>query len=276
MTYATVLADSIAYGSRLITLELKMPRIILDQFNTHRMLSRNTASLRALSLKRVRDMVESDPFIPKHFGSEQRGMVPGDEPVDQELANRAWLIGLRDAVETHKELESLRVHKQIANRVLTPYLWSRTIATGNERWWADFIRQRSAHDAQGEIAELAECIRTAINASVPLKDLDWHLPFIDRSTWVEAESLFGVLSRSFDSRHPILMISAGRCARVSYLSHDGKRDVRADVDLAKRLIVDGHMTPFEHQAQVAPWDRNLNQNFDSPWNQYRKVVEWPA
>lgn len=46
----------------------------------------------------------------------------------------------------------------------------------------------------------------------------------------------------------IRKISAGRCARVSYLTHDGKRDPQADIDLCERLVRSGHMSPLEHVA----------------------------
>ena len=46
---AKVLADSITPdGKRLTTFEIKVPRIILAEFNTHRVLSRNFASSRAI------------------------------------------------------------------------------------------------------------------------------------------------------------------------------------------------------------------------------------
>jgi hypothetical protein len=45
-------------------------------------------------------------------------------------------------------------------------------------------------------------------------------------------------------------ISAGRCARVSYLTHDGKRDPQADIDMGmKKLAPVGHMAPLEHSAK---------------------------
>jgi hypothetical protein len=36
---------------------------------------------------------------------------------------------------------------------------------------------------------------------------------------------------------------------VSYLTHDGKRDIRADIELATKLQANGHMSPFEHVAR---------------------------
>lgn len=65
-------------------------------------------------------------------------------------------------------------------------------------------------------------------------------------------------------------ISAGRCARVSYLTHDGRRDVEADLALASRLRAGGHMSPFEHVA--TPGDpRQWYGNFRG-WQEYRKLL----
>lgn len=48
-------------------------------------------------------------------------------------------------------------------------------------------------------------------------------------------------------------VSAARCARVSYLTHDGVRDVREDVHLYQRLVtaVPPHWSPLEHVAAPA-------------------------
>jgi hypothetical protein len=51
MIDAKIVADSIAYGVRLTTLEVTMPRFILAEFNTHRVLSRNSASRRTVRWK---------------------------------------------------------------------------------------------------------------------------------------------------------------------------------------------------------------------------------
>jgi hypothetical protein len=59
MTHSTkILADSISPdGVRLTTLEVVMPRIVLAEFNTHRMLSRNSASSRAIPIEKMIRMV---------------------------------------------------------------------------------------------------------------------------------------------------------------------------------------------------------------------------
>lgn len=81
-------------------------------------------------------------------------------------------------------------------------------------------------------------------------------------------------------------ISTARCARVSYLTHDGKRDLMEDVGLFGRLVESGagHWSPLEHVAtpvtnrllyeykgvddrNVQVWD--TTSNFVG-WKQFRK------
>lgn len=55
MSYAAkILADSISLaGVRLTTMEVTFPRIVLAEFNTHRMLSRNSASSRTIPVEKM-------------------------------------------------------------------------------------------------------------------------------------------------------------------------------------------------------------------------------
>jgi hypothetical protein len=60
---AKVILDSVSpAGVRLTTAEVTFPRIVLAEFNTHRMLSRNSASSRAIPVEKRIAMVEADPF----------------------------------------------------------------------------------------------------------------------------------------------------------------------------------------------------------------------
>ena len=97
---AKVLADSVSpAGHRLTTLEVTVPRIVLAEFNTHRMFSRSSASSRAIPVEKRIAMVEEDPFIPEAFGRNQRGMQ-ASEVLDDKLTLKAreiWLEAARDA-----------------------------------------------------------------------------------------------------------------------------------------------------------------------------------
>jgi hypothetical protein len=63
-------------------------------------------------------------------------------------------------------------------------------------------------------------------------------------------------------------VSAARCARVSYLTHDGKRDIEADLTLYDRLVEGGHWSPLEHVATPNRYGMGSLGNFHG-WEQLR-------
>lgn len=56
------------------TFELVFPRIILPEFNTHRVFSRNSASSRAIPFWKMLKKVKEQPFVPIAFQKQHRGM----------------------------------------------------------------------------------------------------------------------------------------------------------------------------------------------------------
>jgi uncharacterized protein YjhX (UPF0386 family) len=257
--HARVLADSVGpNGIRITTVEATFPRFILAEVNTHRVLSRNAASSRAIPVEKLRQMIASDPFVPLRWLHNERGMQGSTSlsEADELLAIEAWLTARDSALEMAGELSAtdrLNVHKQTANRLLEPFGWVTDIITATE--WANFFGLRCHAAAQPEFRKIAEEIRRVREASTPVELLggEWHLPLIgvndeDREALVEYGD------------HDLCRISTGRCARVSYLTHDGIRNPGADIALHNKLKLDGHMSPFEHQAQMLTdreWDALL-------------------
>ncbi len=72
-------------------------------------------------------------------------------------------------------------------------------------------------------------------------------------------------------------ISTGRCARVSYLTHNGVRDLGEDIALHDKLLAGRltqspmHMSPFEHVAMALEEGNKQSGNFRG-WMQYRKQI----
>lgn len=253
MYQAKVIADSISVQSpcvRLTTLEVTIPRIVLAELNTHRKLSRNSASSRAIPVAKLLEEVEQRPFVPDFWGMNDKGMSPNQQIDDRDTphAKAAWLEARNAAVAAANKLIGLGVHKQTANRLLEPFVWHKVIVSATD--WANFLALRTAPEAQHEIRQTALAIKAAIEASVPRPCLsdDWHMPLLS-----DAER--------YQKRHRTFwcMVSAARCARVSYLRHDTFRDsyegVRDDYALAKRLASAGHYSPFEHVARPLPHDQ---------------------
>lgn len=75
MIKAEIIADSKnEFGNRITTMIVTMPRIILAEFNTHRMFSRNSASSRAIPFEKMVKSVEENPFIPIAWQKDHKGM----------------------------------------------------------------------------------------------------------------------------------------------------------------------------------------------------------
>lgn len=279
---AKILADSMSPdGVRLTTMEVTFPRFVLAEFNTHRMFSRNSASSRAIPVEKRIAAVREDPFYPTAFGKNQRGMQAAEDLGDAESreARGAWTAALEAALCEAGELARLGVHKQLANRLLEPFLWHTVIVSATE--WSNFFALRCHKDAQPEIREIAEMMRDLYVAHEPDKFVgynEYHLPLVDCSEIRELDPFNGRTDISFGERVEVWKaISVGRCARVSALTHDGKRDLIADVELCKRLHKSGHMSPFEHVARPMTQEEQQNSargfcgNFNG-WIQYRKEL----
>lgn len=260
-----VLADSVAPGGeRLTTVQATFPRFILAELNTHRMLSRNSASSRAIPGHKMRERVMSSPAMPVWWGAEQSGMQSSREVDNPNNAEIWWMAARKEAAWWHEEGQIHGLHKQIVNRVIEPWTMHTSIISATE--WANFLQQRDTWPdpsqppgpAQPEFAVLARMIREAMEASTPrkLRAGEWHLPLVeteDESSplYVRREDVDDASSKPWED-HPLCAISAARCARVSYLTHEGKRDLRADLDLHDRLVSMRHWSPLEHVAQAMP------------------------
>lgn len=165
MISAKVIADSLnAFGNRITTLLVVMPRYILAEFNTHRMLSRNSASSRAIPFKRLIQSVIDNPFIPMAWQKEHTGMQ-GFEYYTTETCSQAWIDIDRcfgydqfkdklavdylrekwiqdslDAVASVSQWGSLKITKQMVNRQLEPFMYHTVIMTATE--WENFFALR--------------------------------------------------------------------------------------------------------------------------------------
>lgn len=306
MSYgARILADSLSRDDhRLTTFEVTFPRIVLAEFNTHRVFSRNSASSRAIPVVNQLRRVLEDPYVPGEFGTNQPGMQAGPALAGPgaDAARAEWLSARDSAVahvirlisnadfcpapanlaQTVEELGEaiasgalpeawLNVHKQLANRLLEPFMWQTVIVTATE--WSNFWNLRAHQDAQPEIQRVASLMREAWNQSEPdrLRDDEWHLPLMGSNGGHPDDELLPHEMR--------LKVAVGRCARVSYLTHSGRRDAQADVTLHDRLVESGHLSPFEHVARPmsaeelskGEWCGNLR-----GWRAYRKDLPGEA
>lgn len=274
-TRADVIRDSISpLGARLTTIEVTFHRFVLAEFNTHRVFSRNSASSRAIPFSKQVARVMESPAIPVEFPREQRGMQGGDLLEGDELfdAQEEWLRARSSAVQHATVLADMGVHKSVVNRLLEPFMWHTVIVTATD--WQGFWDQRVSPLAQPEIRVAAEAmLYDAYEKSEPtlVQHGEWHLPYIDGYDVEEARSRF----EPHEVTENLKRICCARCARVSYLTHDGKRDFDKDLELFWRLVkaTPMHASPLEHVATpVRDIDIRPKGNFRG-WAQFRHPIE---
>lgn len=143
MIKAEVLADSKnEFGNRITTMRVTFPRIILAELNTHRMLSRNSASSRAIPFERMIEMVKTSPFIPIAWQKNHSGMqgVEYLSDRDREVCLSAWLQARNLAVQQALHLAERGLTKQLVNRGLETYMYHTAIVTATE--WENFFALR--------------------------------------------------------------------------------------------------------------------------------------
>lgn len=260
---AKVICDSVnPLGVRLTTMEWTYPRCIHSEIMTHRMFSKNSASSRAIPMAKMIERVETNPFFPIHWGKNEKGMQANEELAESQklLAAQRWLEARDAAVDKAKALAEIGIHKQIGNRLLEPWMWITIIISGTQ--WENLFALRCHKAAEPHFQDLAFKARDAYDKSKPqpLRLDEWHLP------------LFGFPGDEEIPNYQRPMVSAGRCARVSYLTHDGVRDPQKDIDLYNQLSgsVPLHASPLEHPAKVSA-ESGKNGNFGSGWIQFRKL-----
>ena len=197
---AKVVCDSKYRDTRLITLEVEMHRFILPEFNTHRMISRNFQSSRAVPVEKMIEQVRNDPAMPVHWGKNQPGMVAKEEG-DVFTGVQIWDNAAQSAVEYADKLNKNGFHKQIVNRLLEPFMWTKGVVTATEKTWNEFFKLRLHPDAQPEIYALAAHIKKAIGDSIPvmLKAGEWHTPYACASDFPPDE--YGLMRNVKEARN---------------------------------------------------------------------------
>lgn len=296
---AKIIADSISPENiRLTTLQLRYPKFIHGEFMTHRVFSRNASSSRAIPVERMVKDVMDDPVLPMHWGKNQPGMSAreecntmvecilhdykdeyGTKIVENNIREVAWIRARDQAINMALAFHKAGYHKQIVNRILEPFVHINVVVTATD--WSNFFALRIHPDAQPEINELATKIKEEMDKSDPWKcpNKSWHLPYMTFEDWADAPGDQDTVTTN------MIKCSVARCARVSYLTQEGKKpNIEDDLKLYDRLVGSKplHASPAEHQATP---DRHLFESTRNPiwmmahehgnfkgWRQYRKML----
>lgn len=266
-----ILGSESPYGQKLVTWKLTFPRIVLAEFNTHRMISKNSASSRAIPFETLVERVKKDPFIPIKWLKEHKGMQGFEEftePKDTVILNAMWFKGRDEAVETATMLNHRGLSKQFVNRGLEPYMWHTVIATGTE--WENFFALRAHPMAEIHIQDLAYKMLDEYNKYEfkKLEPGEWHIPFSELinenaiiSHLVNLGADNGVGQEEINLTKA--EVSAAICAGISYGRVKPVDDIADLLDLHDSLVLrpyEGkrgirtitdpiHASPTEHQAR---------------------------
>lgn len=270
---ATLLAYSVSTaGVRIATFELEYPRMILAELNTHRALSRNSASSRAIPLRK---MVEQLRARPVRFGEANPGMqdkgedfgalvqLPTSEIVDTGIGpaempsfpvgpEKAWEYAKNSAVEIAEAFFDAGYHKQVYNRLVEPFQMMKTVVTATEL--ANFLWLRDHEAADPTIEHLAKLIRECLEGEEPteLYPGEWHLPYVDTGRDESGGIVYSILGKDGEvvelDTEAAIKVSSARSAAVSFRNVD--YGVEKSEEVYGRLVGDErkHASALEHQA----------------------------
>lgn len=231
---ATVICDSSRDNVRIVSVECVYPRSIHAEVLRHRMFSNSVSSSRATP---VATLIKDCTYTPRYWTLNQPGMV-GKEGASEHMIESAKTIwnNARSLVTGYAQaLSDLGFHKQHVNRLLEPFSFVRHLITATDL--DNFFVLRMAEDADPVIQDLARAFASAMACSTA-NESSIHVPYVAPE---EIDDL------GYDTAQKV---SAARCARVSYMKHNGKKPtVEEDMALFERLEKSGHWSPMEHTAK---------------------------
>lgn len=260
---AKIICDSISEsGIRMTTFEWEFHRWILAEANTHRAISKNLQSSRAIPLSKAIEMVVENMAEPTHWGKNQPGMQSKEELTGDDLksAKKLWASTIGYLLSSVQKLSDIGAHKQWAARLLEPGVMTKGVFSGTD--WDNLLWLRNDEDAQPEFKELARCTQECLDQSVPRQLLpgEWHLPYVEvrlEDNRIIYEDSEGVLLSLEDAQK----ISASCCAQVSYRRLNELKSKALEIYHKLFAGRKPHMSPTEHQATPI-----FSTSVNVPWN----------
>lgn len=303
--------DKNAFGySKVITIEAKFPRMILAQWNTHRIFSRNVSSDRAIPTKKLRKNFVN--FVPREMPRNGRGMHPTTylKGIRKIIAKGLWFTALYLMKLITFLMEKVGVHKEITNRLLDPFLWTVSITTSS--FFKNFLELRTDVNAQIQIRKIATLVEKQLsNAEYKIRHI--HLPLIDK---YDVYDIYLYSEKQVNEKHVeyisrlvqngssdvtkyekippriwdlLIKVNTAKTARGSYLNQLEPKPIKSQLDVYSKLIESEpiHASPLESCAmsydmykflkKALKWNNRsieeLHGNFALGIVQYRKCVE---
>lgn len=287
MSYsAEVLADSTELrGNRLTTFQLTFPRIILAEMNTHRVLSRNSASTRAIPITNQFKNLLENPFIPEKFGINQPGMQSYAhlDGLKRDEAERIWLDGRDRSLTTAAELQ---LGKTVMADIFSYNPTKNEYVSGDE-FREKFEELKAAIPKSKDNIDLSETNILNVHKQLAGRGLEpymWQTAIVTGTEW---ENLYALRDHKeaqgeirtivhmareamknstptllepgqwhtplvepgeFDDPADAVVASVARTAAVSYNRHSNTSVFEREKQRHDSLVNAGHMSPTEHQG----------------------------
>lgn len=274
-------------GQEIVTWEYEAPKCILAELNTHGIMVKNAQSSRAVPVKKVIEQIRNNPVTPVHWGSNQAGMVAGEEIANQvkvfdveydpevpddgyRTREVAWKVAAREASDTMQNWDNAGYHKQIVNRIGEAFTFVKGVITATEI--DNFFHLRYHPDADPYIQELARCMWEAYEQAEHevLYEGEWHTPYVDHfkrdvngemayiNPDCENEPMWVTIEQA-------LKISSAACGQVSYRKLDTSEETVERVwdrlmngDIIHASVTGHQATPLKDPTYYLVEDGNPN------------------
>lgn len=218
---------------------------------THRVLTKNASSSRAIPVSKVIEQVQSNPAMPVRFGKNQAGMQDAGEYEQSDAVKSLWVESAKSACSFASVMNDMKAHKQVINRILEPYQFIRVCVTSTN--WNNWFNLRNHPDADPTIHALAKVMYEVFCKSNPnvLQPGQWHVPFVNDVTDASSQKFYDEEGNEL-TLEQALKISSSCAAQTSYRKLDNSLDKAEDI--YKKLIESKpcHASPVEHQAMAIP------------------------
>ena len=257
---AEILADSVSADgtSRITTFLLRrFPKGALQaQLNTHRSVSKNSASSRAINKKKYIENILADPYVPL-WTIDRPGMV-GELIDDIDLIqhyDRLYLDKMNIDVK-YVEKYFGEIHKQDSSCQLDHYARIPIVCTSSESNWNYFFELRCGDSTKPEFRRIALEMQRLYKLSTPAS-ADFHIPWIR-----DTEQDYALNDK--------LTLSTARSAWISYANYQKLDSLDIARSTVEKLWRNKHYSCFDHCAKASS-DGNLY----SGWSEYRNWCQEP-
>lgn len=270
------------YNTELISFKLIFPRIVLPEFNTHRMFSKNTSSSRAIPFSKNLNTILENPFVPIAYQKPHKKMQGKEYYTDNEdikLCEEDWLQGLNSAKNAASNLNDVRkITKQLSNRKLETYTWVSMLMTTSIEGLQNFFELRCPKyqiaEGEPEFKSWNSLCKHYENSDVDYSNFnieeklklnksyaDIHISYLAELMY---DSYINSVAKGKRTHIPfedeiikeygnldindIIKVSIAKAARFSYTTFDKKLSLEEQFQLYKDLIEQDppHSSPLEH------------------------------